>query len=72
MIVAPASLQPLHARLQVGIQFVELAGIVEGELNRYRYAPGCGRSAGRVSVLVEVSRAERFSARTYLQRSHPH
>ena len=71
MIVALASLLPLHARLQVAIQSAELAGIVEGELSRYRYVPGCRRSAGGVSVLTRVSRVERISARTYLQRNRP-
>lgn len=72
MIVALASLSPPCALLQVAIQSVELAGIAEGELSRYRYVLGCRRSAGRVSVLVGVSRAGRFSARTYLQRNHHH
>lgn len=53
------------------MQFVELASIGEGELSRYRCVLGCRRLAGRVGVLAEGSRAERFSARTYQQRDHP-
>lgn len=68
MIVAPASLSPLRARLQVGIQSSELAGIGEGEASRYRDVLDYKRSRDYMSIVVGVSRAEYLVTRTYLQR----
>ena len=68
MIVAPASLSPLRAQLQVGIQSSELAGIAEGEVSRYRDVLDYKRSRDYVSIVVEVSRVDYLVTRTYLQR----